>query len=108
MGSHSICPFALAGVAQWIECWPANRGITHAWVAGQVPQCGECKRQPHIAVSLPLFLSSFPSLKINKIFKKQLEKQYLSFCGWLNLLHLMSSRFIHILACVRISSLVPM
>ena len=28
------------------------------------------KRQPHTDVSLPLFLPSFPSLKINKILKK--------------------------------------
>ena len=34
---------ALAGVAQWIECWPATKGslvrfpvMAHAWVAGQV------------------------------------------------------------------------
>ena len=34
---------ALAGVAQWIECWPANQNVTiraHAWVAGQVPSGG--------------------------------------------------------------------
>ena len=36
----------------------------------QVPSRGVCERQPHIDVSLPLFLSPFPSLKINKIFKK--------------------------------------
>ena len=33
----------------------------HAWVAGQVPSRGH-KRQPHIDVSLPLFLPPFPSL----------------------------------------------
>ena len=35
---------ALAGVSQWIECWPANQRVAgsipsqaHAWVVGQVP-----------------------------------------------------------------------
>ena len=48
---------ALAGVAQWIECQPANQragglGRARAWVVGQVPS-----RQPHIDVSLPSPLS---------------------------------------------------
>ena len=34
-----------------------------AWVVGQVPSWG---RQPHIDVSLPLFLLPFSSLKTNK------------------------------------------
>ena len=38
----------------------------HAWVAGKVPSGGAHKRQPHIDVSLPLFLPPFPSLTINK------------------------------------------
>ena len=54
---------ALAGVAQWIECWPVK-----GKVAGSIPSQGPClgcgpgppqgahKRQPHIDVSLPLFL----------------------------------------------------
>ena len=35
--------YALAGVAQWIECQPANQRVTgsqfgaHVWVAGWVP-----------------------------------------------------------------------
>ena len=64
---------ALAGVAQWIDCWHANQRV-----AGLIPSQGTClgfrlgpqlgvhKRQPHTDVSLPLFLSPFPSLKINK------------------------------------------
>ena len=39
--------WALAGVAQWVECWPGNQGSpvgfpvrTHAWVVGQVPSWG--------------------------------------------------------------------
>ena len=64
-----ICIFALAGVAQWIECWPANQRVT-----GSIPSQGTClgcrpshqlgahKRQPHIDVSLPLFLPPFPSV----------------------------------------------
>ena len=37
-------------------------GRAHAWVAGQVPSMGAHQRQPHIDVSLPLFLLPFPSL----------------------------------------------
>ena len=56
---------ALAGVAQWIECRPTNQRVT-----GSIPSqgthlgCGPGphwrmhERQPHIDVSLPLFLSS--------------------------------------------------
>ena len=58
---------ALAGVAQWIECRPADRGV-----AGLIPSQGTClgcgpgpqlgrERQP-IAISLLLFLPPFPSL----------------------------------------------
>ena len=39
--------FALAGVAQWIERWPANQRVTslipsqgNAWGAGRVPSGG--------------------------------------------------------------------
>ena len=40
----------------------------HAWVAGQVPSGGRVpsERQPHIDISLLLFLPAFSSLKINK------------------------------------------
>ena len=63
----------LAGVAQWIECWPAIQRV-----AGSIPGQGtylSCRpgfqyeareRQAHIDVSLPLFLPLFLSLKINK------------------------------------------
>ena len=61
---------ALAGGAQWTEYRPEKPGVTglipvraHAWVAGQVPSGGHAKRQPHIDVSLPLFLHPFPSEK---------------------------------------------
>ena len=59
---------ALAGVAQWIEHRPANQRAT-----GSIPSQGTClscrpgsqngahKRQPHIDVSLPLFLPPVPS-----------------------------------------------
>ena len=48
----------LTGVAQWIECWPANQSIT-GWIpsqgtrlgCGPGPQLGACERQP-IDVSL--------------------------------------------------------
>ena len=59
---------ALAGVAQWMECWPAKQGV-----AGSIPSQGtclgcrpgpwwaSCKRQPSFEVSLLLFLPPFPS-----------------------------------------------
>ena len=73
---------ALADVAQWIECRPANQRVTGLNPSQGTclgcrpgPQQGVCERQPHIDVSLPLFLLPFPSLQsinqsINKILKK--------------------------------------
>ena len=60
---------ALPGVAQWIECQPANQRVSD-WIPSQGtclgcrpgPWLGMCKRQPHIDVSLPPFLPPFPSL----------------------------------------------
>ena len=65
--------YALAAVAQWIDCQPVNPGVTSS-VPNQGtclgyrpdPQLGMHKRQPHIDVSLPLFLSLPLSLKMNK------------------------------------------
>ena len=60
--------FALIGVAQWIEHGPVNQRVT-GLVPGQ-DTCLGCglgsrgwvqERQPHINVSLPLFLLPFPS-----------------------------------------------
>ena len=69
--------FTLAGVAQWIEHWPANQAVTGLTPSlgtclgcGPGPRLGACERQPHVDVSLPLFLPPSPSLKMNKIFKK--------------------------------------
>ena len=68
MGLKSLL-ISLAGVAQWTECQPVNQRV-----AGSIPRQGTClgcgpgpqwrahERQPHIAVSLPLFLVAFPSL----------------------------------------------
>ena len=60
---------ALAGMAQWIECQAENKKVTDSIPSqgtclgrGADPQWGAHERQPHIDVSLPLFLSSFPSL----------------------------------------------
>ena len=60
---------ALAGLAQWIECWPVNqkvRGLIPSQGTylgcGPGPQERTCERQPHIDVSLPLFLPPSPSL----------------------------------------------
>ena len=62
--------YALADVAQRIKCGLRTKGLlvqiparAHAWVAGQVPQQGAHDRQPHIDVSLPLFLPPSLSLK---------------------------------------------
>ena len=56
---------AMGGIAQWIECQPANQRV-----AGLIPnqgtclgcrpgtQQGVCDRQPHIDVPLSLSLSS--------------------------------------------------
>ena len=64
---------ALTGVAQWIKCQPVNqRSASSSPSQGTClgcepgPQQGMGERQPHINVPLLLFLSLFPSLKINK------------------------------------------
>ena len=66
---ETIAMIALAGVAQWIELWPANQRVTSS-----IPSQGTClgcrtgsgwrarDRQPHIDISLPLLLSSFSSV----------------------------------------------
>ena len=61
---------ALASVAQWIEYWPANQRVTGSIPSqgtrlgcGPGPQQGACERQPHIDVSLPLFLPSYSKNK---------------------------------------------
>ena len=63
---------ALAGVAQWSECWPVSQRLTSSIPSqgtclgsGPGPQQGLHKRQPHTDVSIPLSLLSL-SLKINK------------------------------------------
>ena len=66
----------LAGMAEWIECRPANQRVTSSIpslghmpglrVRSLVGGAGEATD-----VSLPLFLPPFPSLKINKILKKK-------------------------------------
>ena len=60
---------ALAGVAEWIECQPVNQRVTGLIPSqgtclgcGPGPQLGVYNRQPHVNVSLPLFLPPFPSL----------------------------------------------
>ena len=59
----------LAGVAQWTECQPANQRVTGSIPSrGTYPGCRPgpqlwvLERQPHIDVSLPLFLPPFPSV----------------------------------------------
>ena len=59
----------MAGVAQWIECQHANQKVADSipgqstWLGGGPgPQCGTCKRQPHIDVSLPFLLPPYSSL----------------------------------------------
>ena len=53
---------SLPGVTQWIKRWSTNQRVTGSIPSqGTGPQWGVCKRQPHINVSLPPFLSAFPS-----------------------------------------------
>ena len=61
---------ALAGVAPWIECLPANQRVAVSTPSqgtclgfGPGSQEGAHERQPHIYVSLPLFLPPFPFSK---------------------------------------------
>ena len=57
--------WVLAGVARWIEGQPANQGVTSQGTClgcGPGPLLGARERQPHIDVSLPLFLCPFPSV----------------------------------------------
>ena len=57
---------ALAGVAQWTECWPVNCKVAVWFRQGAClgcragPHWGACGRQPLINVCLPLFLPPFP------------------------------------------------
>ena len=60
---------ALAGVAQWTECRPANQGVDDLVPSQGTCQCcrpgpqlGAREMKPHIDVSLPLFLPPSPSL----------------------------------------------
>ena len=60
---------ALAGVAQWIECRPANQRVAGLILSqGTCLDCwpgaqqGACERQPHLDVCLPLVLPPFSSL----------------------------------------------
>ena len=69
----TLLNLAPAGVAQWIDHWPANQRVASSIPSqgtclgcGPGPQWGALERQPHTDVSLPLFLPPFPSLKINK------------------------------------------
>ena len=76
-------------MAQWIEgCWPANQRVAAPIPrqgtrlgCGPGPQWGARERQPHIDVSLWLSLPPFPSLKLNKIFKKK-EEIIVDICYW--------------------------
>ena len=77
---------ALTGVAQWIECWPANQRVLSLIPSqgtclgcGPHPQLRLHKRQPHNDVSLPLFVPLFPLFK-NKyinLFKERLFRLYM-------------------------------
>ena len=60
---------ALAGVAQRIECQPANQRVASSIPSQGTclgcrpgPQLGAHERQPYVDVSLPLFITPFPSL----------------------------------------------
>ena len=71
---------ALAGVAQWIECQPANQRVVGLIPSqdtclgcGPGPQWGACRKQPHNDISLHLIFPS-PLSKNNyiKILKKHI------------------------------------
>ena len=72
----------MAGVAQWIEHQPVSERVAglipsqDTWLGCRLgPQKGACEREPHIDVSLSLFLPPFPfSLKINKWNLKNIYK----------------------------------
>ena len=56
----------LAGVAQWIECRPVNQRVDGSIPSQGTclgcrpgPELGLCEGQPHIDVSIPLFLPPF-------------------------------------------------
>ena len=60
-------PGALAGVAQWIEHWPANQRVAGliprqgmCLCCGPSPQRGKCERQPYTDISIS------PSLLLSK------------------------------------------
>ena len=61
---------ALTGVAQWIEHQPGKQRVAGS-IPSQVtclgcrpgPGKGALERQPHIDISLPLFLPPFPSVE---------------------------------------------
>ena len=70
---------APTGVAQWIECRPANQSVASSipsqgtWLGcGPGPQSGVHERQPCTDVSLSPLSPSLPlSLTLNKIFKNK-------------------------------------
>ena len=72
----NLSAWALAGVALWIEHWPANQRVTslipsHGTCLGcrSGPQLEVCEGKAHTDVYLPLSFPSLP-LEINKIFFK--------------------------------------
>ena len=77
-------------MAQWIEHQPANQRVAGLIPSQDTclgcrpgPQVGARERQPHIDVSLRLFLLPFLSLKLNelkKIDKLDFVKNFKSLC----------------------------
>ena len=70
----------LAGVTQWIECCPSNQRVAGSTPSQSTclgcepgPQVGAHERQPHIEVSLPLFL---PPTALSKNKNKYLKKYF--------------------------------
>ena len=65
---HKIDKWVLADVLQWIECWPVKQRVTSLIPSQGTclgckpdPQWRTCENQPHIDVSVLLFLPPFPS-----------------------------------------------
>ena len=87
-GNFIVRKTALAGVAQWIECWPVNQRVVglisrRDTCLGCRPglHLGVCERQPHIDVS-PYLSPSLPLTKSNNNLKNKYTGALASVAQW--------------------------